>query len=333
MPKHLGDAVLCLGALRLLAAVPGSRVRLVCPSQLILDLLADQGSWQRGSAAFVSAKYSVAVLLAPSMRVALAARKAGLRQLIGLPSDGRGWLLSQRVAGPDQALPSQGLPSLLPGEHQADAYERVARHVVQSLVGTERFGPADRRYTLGAPGRDRGRDAWLSTGRPTLLLHPYSAGLATKRWAMNDWLELGRLLRSAKARPIVTGGPGDEDYRLAAELGTALEAPVLAGDSTLSPAAWVSLADCVGRQLLCDTGLAHLAAAAGLEPIVLFGPTDPARHAPSGGTVVWGGRDLSCAPCYRSPCAAALPHACMGHDPDEVAGLLKLRAGPPPGAV
>ena len=69
-----------------------------------------------------------------------------------------------------------------------------------------------------------------------------------------------------------------------------------------------------------DTGLAHIAAAAGTPTLVLFGATSEIKNRPRGPRVKVLTRDLDCRPCQMTPrwdeCTL---WRCMGFDPGEVA--------------
>jgi heptosyltransferase-2 len=53
----------------------------------------------------------------------------------------------------------------------------------------------------------------------------------------------------------------------------------------------------------------HIAAASNVGFVVLFGPTDPARHVPPTEKCVVVRKKLSCSPCYRPECHKGL--TCM----------------------
>jgi len=78
-----------------------------------------------------------------------------------------------------------------------------------------------------------------------------------------------------------------------------------------------------------DSAPLHLAAAMGTPTVALFGPTDPARHAPQAPSVRVLKKDLACSPCYSTWCRT-ITHACMKRiSVDEVAQLVgELLAGP-----
>lgn len=264
VPNHVGDAVMALGPLRQLgAAFPSIRLVGRPAAARVLDGQGPWGSvqptWERGGAA---------VLLAPSLRVALQAVASRARPRIGAPTDARRLLLTDIVDITDVV-------------HYRDALQRVAAAAL-SRLGAPR----------GAAGSERlqpdpaGRLWWESVGRPEVLLHPWAVGMdGAKRWPRERWIELGRRL----GRVAVTAGPDAVEAEEAVAIAAALRAPVCAGASALSVRGWASAALAARLVVLPDTGLAHVASAAGAQPLVLFGPTDPARYAPRNAHVVRAG--------------------------------------------
>ena len=328
VPKHIGDAVLALPALRMLASVPGHSVGLVCSNRTVLELLADQGPWLEMSSRFIPDRHSLAVLLAPSIRVALQARTAGMPVRLGLATDGRRILLSHVVPEPPRPLPGRGLPSLLVNEHQALAYRRIASFALDLLGHNPAAAElADLEYRPGGLACDQARSAWQRAGSPSVLLHPFAKGLVSKRWPQENWRLLGRELQARGAIILVSGGPDPTDASDAISLARSLDSPCYAGTSSLSPAAWAALASLCGAVVLCDTGLAHLSAAVGLDPVVLFGPTDPVRHRPVRGQVLWRGAALDCAPCYADHCRNVAGQECMELDAGVVARWVQQSSG------
>jgi heptosyltransferase-3 len=131
---------------------------------------------------------------------------------------------------------------------------------------------------------DRARAAaLLPAGAPVLALGP-TANWRGKVWPAERFVALARGLLAgpmAGARVAVLAGPGTEERTLAAPVLAALpEAVDLAGRVTLPEAAAVleRSALFVGN----DSGLMHLAAAAGAPTLGLFGPTPAAEYAPAG---------------------------------------------------
>jgi heptosyltransferase-3 len=130
--------------------------------------------------------------------------------------------------------------------------------------------------------RDKANEC-LRTDRPIIVLAP-TANWQPKLWPTERFAEaFTRLAASAipNALPVVLGGPGPAERAMAAPLLAALpEARDLVGALTLPGAAAVlqRAALFIGN----DSGLMHLAAAAGAPTTGLFGPTDAATYGPSG---------------------------------------------------
>jgi ADP-heptose:LPS heptosyltransferase len=142
------------------------------------------------------------------------------------------------------ALPETGLPL-----HAADFYMQ------QAAVIAGRSAEAIPR--LDCPNGDEG----------FIAIHPFS-GSPKKNWPLERYLKLAKLLRARMpvkwilepGAPRIDAGdiepPTEDLYRLACRLG------------------------CARLYIGNDSGITHLAAAAGTRVLALFGPTDPARWAP-----------------------------------------------------
>jgi ADP-heptose:LPS heptosyltransferase len=148
----------------------------------------------------------------------------------------------------------------------------------------------------------------LPAGAPVIGLGP-TANWDGKIWPAERFAALFRGLeeRFPGARPAVFGGPGPGERDCAGALLTLLPgATDLVGCLSL-PEAAACLARCmifVGN----DSGLMHLAAAAGVPTLGLFGPTPASEYAPSGRSTaaVLAEGPPGAAPMAQLPVAAAL---------------------------
>jgi heptosyltransferase II len=135
--------------------------------------------------------------------------------------------------------------------------------------------------TLTAEELERGRQ-WISTRSSGMVkrvaLHP-GAGKPPNRWPVEKFAALGQALKSSRgAELFVTEGP--MDHEVARLLDSALNEPVEhIADKGIRDVA--SILSCMDLVVSNDTGVMHVAAAAGVPVVSLFGPTDPYQWAPA----------------------------------------------------
>jgi heptosyltransferase III len=160
---------------------------------------------------------------------------------------------------------------------------RRSGHKMTQLAAVLGIDPPPLPVTWTAP-EDRARaSALLPADRPVVVLAP-TANWAPKVWPHERFVALFRTL-TAEALPgavaAVLAGPGDTERAMAAPVLAALpDAIDLVGRMSLP-----EVAACLARCTLFvgnDSGLMHLAAAAGARTLGLFGPTDAAEYAPTG---------------------------------------------------
>ena len=103
------------------------------------------------------------------------------------------------------------------------------------------------------------------------------AGWGSKQWPLENFTALARRLRSELGLPLVVNGAPDAAAALGRIAGAGIHLSGIAGliDATRRAAAVVGV----------DSGPLHLAAALSKPGVAIFGPTDPARNGPYGGTI------------------------------------------------
>lgn len=115
----------------------------------------------------------------------------------------------------------------------------------------------------------------------TIAYHP-GAGKAPNRWPADRFAELANTLgREFDAMTYVTEGPMDEAEVRLMESRLAVPYQVIRKQAVRRVA---SILSCVDFVVSNDTGIMHVAAAAGTPVLSLFGPTDPGQWAPIGGS-------------------------------------------------
>jgi ADP-heptose:LPS heptosyltransferase len=158
-------------------------------------------------------------------------------------------------------------------------------HRLLHLARTLGVSPAPRPVAWFGPEESARAAVLLPPGPPVLALGP-TANWVRKVWPADRFVTLARQLTApdgvlAGARIAILGGPGDQERAMAAPLLDALPGAIdLVGALDLPEAAAVlaRAALFVGN----DSGLMHLAAAAGTPTIGLFGPTPASEYAPVG---------------------------------------------------
>jgi ADP-heptose:LPS heptosyltransferase len=187
---------------------------------------------------------------------------------------GRRWDLVVDIRG-------SALSWLVPTQARA-VMRRRPGHKTAQLAAVLGVDPPPLPVAWTAPA-DRARAADLLPSGPLIALGP-TANWGGKVWPADRFVALFRALQARDmpgARAVVLAGPGEQERALAAPVLAALPGAVdLCGALSLPEAAAV-LARCdlfVGN----DSGLMHLAAAAGTPTLGLFGPTPADEYGPAG---------------------------------------------------
>jgi hypothetical protein len=112
-----------------------------------------------------------------------------------------------------------------------------------------------------------------------------------------------------RSRPLVIAGPA-EGEAVAEVLGAlAPWRPAVARDWRLDHLA--ALLDACAGYVGADSGITHLAAAAGVPVVAVFGPTDPALWAPRGPRVAIVRHPVPCQPCTWEAMWGCAHRACL----------------------
>ncbi len=231
-----------------------------------------RGAWGMVSS-LRRARYDLALDLQGNLKSGVLARLSGARRVLGLDGalsrEGNRLFVRERVMAP-------------PG-HRNDAYWAL----LDAAIGQ---GPRPL-ATLAAPAPPHG----------SIVFHPgVSRWLPFKRWSAASFAELGdRLGARLGAEVLVSSGPSDHEEATAVV--NAMRAPARLADEPGLPAL-VRLLTGARLVVAADTGPAHLAAAAGVPTVVLFGPTDPAVAAPLGPRVRSLRAGVRCSPCELRSC-------------------------------
>jgi len=177
-------------------------------------------------------------------------------------------------------------PERIVGFSRADVRERAAAFFYSQSVQAGMAHAVDRNLTLaqaagavsllrqfplpsGAPEGDLPRDGFV-------LANPL-AGWVSKQWPLEYYAALAGMLRRELGLPLVVNGPPSSLAILRSIPGAIVHVSGMEGliDATRRATAIIGV----------DSGPMHLAAALNKPGIAIFGPTDPVRNGPYGGSL------------------------------------------------
>jgi heptosyltransferase-2 len=278
---------------------------------------ADPKARERLVAEIRGGRFDRAVVLPTSFETAWTLARAGVPERIGYRGELRGALLTRAVR-----------LVLAPGEHQVWKHLRLA-----AAAGAPLSGAPDVSWPVSVVLREAGRARLAAAGwkgGPFAAAHVASFAHAAKRWDLVRYAEVFDAIAARRSLPVVLLGS-------VGEMNVNAEAAALAAKtSTFNLAGKTSLPEALGilaqaRVFLGnDSGLAHLASAAGTPAVVVFGSTDPDATRPWDGPRPDGKpvrlalvrRRTLCAPCRFDVCP--IDHACMtGVTPGDVLAAIE----------
>ncbi len=214
-------------------------------------------------------KYDLVVSLVRSPKMSAAVALSGIPTRAGLDSNGRGlgYNIKAKI-DPDQP------------RHEAEIYLDVPRALGLDV--------SDMRANIPVNDADRvsiqGKLARAGVSRRYIVVNPAGGrnpGMTfdAKRYPPEKLADLAMLLALARNAQIVAIG-GKQDQPLLDAVASALPSPPAQFAGTLSFGEIAALAADALLYIGNDTGLTHLAAAAGGKTAMIMGPTDPRRYAP-----------------------------------------------------
>jgi heptosyltransferase-1 len=130
-------------------------------------------------------------------------------------------------------------------------------------------------------------DAWLDQmGEQRFAVLQAFSSKVNKEWGVDDVIAFSERLASDGIQPVLRWGPGEESraqdlLTLSKKYRSSSSLPLLLAPAT-TPASSARLATRAELFVGADTGPTHLAGAAGVPTLALFGPTPVERFAPVG---------------------------------------------------
>jgi heptosyltransferase-2 len=244
--------------------------------------------------------FHAAVLLQNAFEAAWLAWRARIAERIGYARDRRSWLLTKPVAVP------------APGEspvHETFYYLELLRRArwIERLPAVEWI-----RLRIPAEKMDRAEELLRRKGaRPSALriaLAPGASYGSAKCWPAERYAGLAdALVAGGDVDVILFGAPQERD--MAGRIARAMRSRAfnLAGETSIGelPALLRSCHVFVGN----DSGAMHVAAAAGVPVVGIFGPTNPDATSPVTPQFTLVREPVDCSPCLLRKCP--IDHRCM----------------------
>ncbi len=220
-------------------------------------------------------------VLKRSLSSAFMALFSGACERIGFDTEGRGLLLTRRVPYRHDRHEVENFLAVL----KADGVEVLDDYLEYWTTPEEDAQAAELLAAHGTAGDDK-----------LVALHPF-ASFPPRGWPLESFAELSVRLAAAGYRPFLLGAPGD---RAALDPVRGLFDPscldfVGAGTIRVTMALLRKAVLFIGN----DSGIMHLAAAAGIPLVALFGPQSPGKFGP------WSKRakvvytQFPCSPCRQ----------------------------------
>jgi heptosyltransferase-2 len=313
----VGDAVMTIPALRELRRVlPGAHITLFTPAwtrgifesaDFIDEVLAfdkdEKSVWKQGKL-LRGEDIDLAVLFTNSFSSAAAAKLGSAKYRIGYANEGRSFLLTHKLEIPDWR-----------GErHEVYYYLNIVAELETAFYGATKVWESGPRFELAVSRerKDNARNILVENGcdlsRKIVALCPGSTNSRAKRWPAENFAALAdKLTVEFNANIVLIGAPDELDVSQAVSDAAKYRPVMLTGKTSLDEAvAALSICDMLVSN---DTGPAHVAAALGIQTLVIFGPTDPAttRPFPPNAEIIRNG--VECSPCMLRDCP--IDHRCM----------------------
>jgi heptosyltransferase-2 len=208
-------------------------------------------------------KFNRAYILKRSFSSALLAYLAGIPKRIGFNTEGRGFLLTERIP-------------FDPKIHEVRnflAHLSLKEEEISSLHLS--FWPSEGELDTASRITDKN----LEAGRPRILIHALAAN-QSKMWPLEKWAELMRHLRELRYQLVISGAPQDAPYYEALEKQSGVKADLNLCNTGTSLRENVCIYGFCHAAICVDSGPLHLAAAMNLPVVGIFGASSTERWHP-----------------------------------------------------
>jgi heptosyltransferase-2 len=246
-------------------------------------------------------RYDLIVVLPNSFSSALLAFLSGAAHRIGYDRQGRGFLLTQKVAPPAENGTFVPQPMV---EYYLRLCEELGANIeskkTELFVDAESERRADELFDKYGVGK----------GRAVVAINPGAAYGSSKLWEAGRFAQVGdRLVKHDRCDVVLLGGPAEKE--IARDIASAAQSNLInLAEEDVPLDLLKSVIKRCDLLITVDSGPRHFAVAFDKPVVVLMGPTDP-RYTNSNldKTVVLRIDDLECISCHHKECPTN--HECM----------------------
>lgn len=317
-PNWVGDAVMAIPALECIRRARPDAEICVLARPVVADLFAGEAfadrmlrydfrgahrGWlgrERLARELRRERFDAVVLLQNAFEAAWIAWRSRIPERVGYARDGRRLLLTSAIQVPEE----EEIPA-----HESQYYLELLRR-----AGWTEARPSitSIRLRISPVARDAAESMLRQAGAREngwrCAIAPGASYGAAKCWPPERFALLAdRLISECDADVIFFGTPDEKE--IAAHICCAMKsrAVSLVGETSAHnlAALFASCSLFIGN----DSGAMHVAAAAGLPVVGIFGPTDPQGTAPVTGQFTLIRETVSCSPCFLRRCP--VDHRCM----------------------
>jgi heptosyltransferase II len=280
-PNWLGDAVLALPAVQAIQkGRPDLNITMLAPAKLA-DLWKTQGIEVATSVDQLEpGTFDAAILFPNSFRSAWEARQLGIPRIQGYAGHSRKWMLT----------------AICPENLRGGLYE----HEVHDFCALAKWSGAEVENSTPNIFTDRRGTACRALTREAsyIVLHPGAAFGSAKRWLPERFVDLVKRFPQEKWKMIGSAEERERNASLILQMGAQVD------DSTgkLSLNQLIELLKGAKTIVCNDSGPMHLAAAAGIPVVAIFGSTEPTHTGPLGEGHQVIRQVVECSPCYLREC-------------------------------
>jgi heptosyltransferase-2 len=318
-PNWVGDAVMAIPALEAIRQTHAQDEICVLAGPAVADLFAGQPfvdrmlrydfrgahrGWlgrEKLAAQLRAEKFGAAVLLQNAFDAAWLAWRAGIPVRIGYDRDARGPLLTKPIPVPhDNEIP----------RHESHYYLELLRRAGWAGSGGAELPSVRLQIQEEAceAAESRLQTAGSAPGMWRCAIAPGASYGAAKCWPPERFAQLAdRLVSECGADVIFFGTP--EEKEIAGRIRSQMKSRgiFLVGETSMRELA--AMFACCSVFIGNDSGAMHVAAAAGIPVVGIFGSTDPAGTRPVTGLFTLIREPVSCSPCFLRRCP--VDHRCM----------------------